>query len=458
MPIITQINHTKQQKLQHYANKINSSDFVDLLSNDALTATIKDHVPPFREQIYTPTQTLSMFVAQTLNEDRSCSKAVIDMIIQNKSNNKARKISPNTGAYCLARQKLPLPLLTNLTTKIAELVHEKSTKKWGWNSRPVRMIDGTTLTMPDTAKNQAKFPQHGNQKPGLGFPICRLLAVSCLSSGVILNAAISPLKGKGSDEQSLLRKVLDTFKHGDIVLGDAFFGTYFLLVEMMRRGVDVLFEQLGSRKRKTDFGSGMALGKKDHLIEIPKSKKKPDRMTQEQFDDAPDEIVIREIKVGKKILITTMLSAKKAPKKELKLLYKQRWHVEVDFRNIKTTLGMNILSCKTPDMCEKEIWVYLLANNLLRLLMAQTAFEYNLKPRQLSFKYTIQIWNTYYLLGKILDEEMFNLIAKRVVGNRPGRIEPRAVKRRPKPYPLLMLPRNEARQNILKNGHPKKVK
>ena len=119
MPIITQINHTKQQKLQHYANKINSSDFVDLLSNDALTATIKDHVPPFREQIYTPTQTLSMFVAQTLNEDRSCSKAVIDMIIQNKSNNKARKISPNTGAYCLARQKLPLPLLTNITTKIA---------------------------------------------------------------------------------------------------------------------------------------------------------------------------------------------------------------------------------------------------------------------------------------------------------------------------------------------------
>ncbi|MFT6906783.1 MAG: hypothetical protein ACJAS1_003453 [Oleiphilaceae bacterium] len=109
-------------------------------------------------------------------------------------------------------------------------------------------------------------------------------------------------------------------------------------------------------------------------------------------------------------------------------------------------------------MCKKEIWVYLLANNLLRLLMAQAAFEYNLKPRQLSFKYAIQIWNTYYLLGKILDEEMFNLTAKRVVGNRPGRVEPRAVKRRPKPYKLLMIPRNEARQDIMKNGHPKKIK
>jgi len=458
MSIITQIHHSQQKKLQYHANNLNSSDFVDLLSNDELTATIKEHVPQFRKQIYTPTQTLSMFVAQTLNEDRSCSKAVIDMIIQNQSNNKVRKISPNTGAYCLARQKLPLSLLTNLTTKIAELVHQKSTKQWGWNGRPVRLIDGTTLTMPDTAKNQAEFPQQGSQKTGLGFPICRLLAVSCLSSGVILNAAISPFKGKGSDEQSLLRKVLDTFKYGDVVLGDAFFGTYFLLAEMIKRGVDVLFEQLGTRKLKTDFGSGIALGKKDHLIEIPKSKKKPEWMTQEQFEDAPDKILIREIKVGKKVLITTMLSAKKHSKKELKTLYKQRWHVEVDFRNIKTTLGMNILSCKTPDMCKKEIWVYFLANNLLRLLMAQAAFEYNLKPRQLSFKHTIQIWNTYYLLGRILDEEMFNLIAKRVVGNRPGRIEPRAVKRRPKPYKLLMIPRNEARQDIIKNGHPKKVK
>jgi hypothetical protein len=458
MSIITQIYNSQQKNLQYYANNINSSDFVDLLSSDALTVTIKNNIPPFREQIYTPTQTLSMFIAQALNEDRSCSKAVIDMLIQNQSNNNVRKISSNTGAYCIARQKLPLSLLTNLTTKIAELVHEKSTKQWGWNNRPVRLIDGTTLTMPDTVKNQAEFPQQGGQKEGLGFPICRLLAVSCLSSGVILNAAISPFKGKGSDEQSLLREVIDTFKHGDVVLGDAFFGTYFLLAEMKQRGVDVLFEQLGARKRKIDFGSGIALGKKDHLIEIPKSKKKPDWMTQEQFNDAPDKILIREIKVGKKVLITSMLSAKKYSKKELNTLYKQRWHVEVDFRNIKTTLGMNILSCKTPDMCKKEIWVYLLANNLLRLLMAQAAFEYNLKPRQLSFKYAIQIWNTYYLLGKILDEEMFSLIVKRVVGNRPGRIEPRAVKRRPKPYKLLMIPRNEARLDIMKNGHPKKIK
>lgn len=181
-------------------------------------------------------------------------------------------------------------------------------------------------------------------------------------------------------------------------------------------------------------------------------------MTQEAYDNAPERILIREIKVGNKILITTMLSDKDYSKKSLKALYKRRWHVEVDFRHLKTTMGMNILSCKTPDMCIKEIWIYFLANNLLRLMLAQAAFNHDLVPRQLSFKHALQIWNTYYLLEKAIDDEMFALMAKRLVGNRPGRIEPRAVKRRPKPYKLLMIPRNEARQYVRINGHPKKIK
>jgi len=153
-----------------------------------------------------------------------------------------------------------------------------------------------------------------------------------------------------------------------------------------------------------------------------------------------------------------MLAPKEYPKAELNVLFKQRWHVEVDFRNLKTTLGLVVLSCKTPEMCQKEMWVYFLANNLIRLLMAQAAVDHNLLPRQLSFKHTVQIWNTYSLLEKALDDSMFTLIAKRIVGNRPGRIEPRAIKRRPKPYKLLMLPRAKARQEIMLNGHPKKIK
>lgn len=157
-----------------------------------------------------------------------------------------------------------MPLITQLVNKTGELIHKTVPEPWRWFGRSVSLIDGTSLTMPDTKSSQTEFPQQGAQKAGLGFPICRLLAVSCLHTGVILNAAVGPFKGKGSDEQSLLRQVLDTFQKGSVVVGDAFFGTYFLLVDMIKRGVDVVFEQHGSRQRTTDFGKGTALGKKDH--------------------------------------------------------------------------------------------------------------------------------------------------------------------------------------------------
>lgn len=458
MSIISHIHHSQKKKIHHFANNNKITDFLDLLSHEELALTIENNTPDnYRERIYTPTKTLSMFLTQTLSEDRSCSKAINDMIIQTQAQD-TKIISPNTAAYCKARKKLPLPLLSELTTKVATLTQVNVPNKWRWFGRSVCLIDGTSLTMPDTKESQKEFPQQGAQKPGLGFPICRLLAISCLHTGVILNAAVGPFKGKGSDEQSLLRKVMNTFKKGDVIVGDAFFGSYFLLVEMIKRGVDVVFEQMGARKLLTDFSKGIALGKKDHLIDIPKSKRKPDWMTQEAFDEAPDKITIRELKSGQKTLITTMLSAKIFSKKELSTLYKKRWHVEVDFRNIKATLGMDILSCKTPEMCRKEIWAYFLANNLIRLLMSQAAFNHDLLPRQISFKHTVQIWNTCVLLDKIMDEQMLALVARRRVGNRPNRIEPRAVKRRPKAYKLLMLPRREARQEILKNGHPKKMK
>ena len=458
MSIISQIHLSQQTNIKNNAKNIMATDFLELLSNEELRSIIENNIPKYRAQIYTPMQTLSLFLAQALNEDRSCSKAVNDLIIQQPLEKNTRPISPNTGAYCLARQKLPLPLLTQLTVKIGEIIAQNIPDQWRWFGRSVRLIDGTTVSMPDTAKSQEVYPQPKSQKEGLGFPICRLLAVSCLHTGVILNASIGPCKGKGSDEKSLLRNVLDTFETGDVVVGDAFFGSYFLLVEMMERGVDALFEQFGSRQSTTDFKKGVTLGKKDHLVAFNKPKIKPDWMTQEAYNEAPEKITIRELKVGQKILITTMLSAKDYPKKALSALFKKRWHVEVDFRNLKTTLGLVVLSCKTPEMCQKEMWVYFLANNLIRLLMAQAAVDHNLLPRQLSFKHTVQIWNTYSLLKKALDDPMFALIAKRIVGNRPGRMEPRAVKRRPKPYKLLMIPRAEARQEVRMNGHPKKIK
>ena len=160
--------------------------------------------------------------------------------------------------------------------------------------------------MPDTEANQATYPQQSGQKPGLGFPICRILAVTCLSTGALLNAAMGAFKGKGSSEQTLLRTLLDTFESGDMMLGDAFFGTYFLLAELQSRNVDALFEQQGARKRSTDFSLGKKLGNQDHLITIVKPKIQLDWMTSEQYSAAPESIIIRELAVSGKILITTL--------------------------------------------------------------------------------------------------------------------------------------------------------
>lgn len=241
------------------------------------------------------------------------------------------------------------------------------------------------------------------------------------------------------------------------------YGTYFLLASLRERGIDAVFEQMGARKRVTDFRKGKRLGAKDHLVELFKPKKKPDWMGQEYYDSAPDTLIIRELKISQKVVITTLLSPKNASKPELKALYKKRWQIEVDFRNIKTTMGMETLSCKTPEMNEKEIWIYFLAYNLIRLLMAQAALLADTLPRQLSFKHTLQLWlawnqQSIFDATESNEEVLFLLIAQRRIGNRPGRIEPRAVKRRPKPFSLLMKPREVARTEVSKNGHPKKNK
>jgi len=403
-----------------------------------------------------------MFLAQAMNEDRSCQKVVNEAAVKRLVGGLSL-CSTNTSGYCQARQRLSLEMVSTLTRYTGELMGEQIPDHWLWHGKRVHLIDGTTVSMPDTEENQALYPQQAGQKPGLGFPICRVVGVICLSSGAILNSALGSFKGKGTGEHSLLRGMLDTFTHGDLVLGDALFGSYFLLAALQEKGVDAVFEQMGARKCVTDFRQGKRLGGKDHLIELSKPKKKPDWMMQEAYENAPNKLTIRELKVKGKVLITTLLSAKTYSKHELSALYKKRWHVEVDLRNIKTTLGMETLSCKTPEMIEKEMWVYFLAYNLIRLLMAQSALLSGSLPRELSFKHTVQLWLAWsqqtQATGIKADKALlFVLIAEKTVGNRAGRIEPRAVKRRPKPFSLLMENRELARDKVRKYGHPEKAK
>jgi len=192
---------------------------------------------------------------------------------------------------------------------------------------------------------------------------------------------------------------------GDVVLGDAFFSTYFFITAMQAKGVDILLEQHGAMRRTTDFRCGKKLGQRDHLITITKPKNKPHRMSDKDYQVAADSTTIRECKVDGKILITTMICPKTVRKDELKSLYKKRWSVELDIRHIKDTMGMNILSCKTEDMVLKEIWVHLLAYNLLRLMLAQAALIAGLTPRQMSFKHCLQLWLASLHKLDVLDEK-----------------------------------------------------
>jgi hypothetical protein len=194
------------------------------------------------------------------------------------------------------------------------------------------------------------------------------------------------------------------------------------------------------------------LGERDHLIELHKPKQKPEWMSGEQYDAAPASITVRELATGGRILVTTLLCSRQTPKDALKALYRERWHIELDLRHIKSTLGMEMLSCKNASMVQKEIWVYLLAYNLIRLLMAQAAALSARRPRSMSFKHTLQLWIAWNQYAGYESDDvqrgLFVLIAQQRVGNRPGRYEPRAVKRRPKPYPLLMQPRAIARASL----------
>jgi len=449
--------HQQPSRVQFHTTAMDTFAAFNLLTSDVLFDELERLSPEHRERLFTPTETLSMFIAQGLSADRSCQNVVNQSAIKRITSGLPGCRS-HTGAYCRARQRLPTAMVSGLTRYLGACIDSQSPENWLWKSRRVCLVDGTTMTMPDTPENQGRFPQQGAQKPGLGFPICRFVGITCLSTGAILEGAVGRFNGKGANEQALLRDILHVFQPGDIVLGDAFYPTWFFLADMQARNVDILMEQQGARRRSTDFRQGRKLGERDHMICMEKPKIKPAWLTQDGYDKAPDRLFVREFKAGGKIMVTTLTN----PKPALKALYQRRWDIELNLRDIKETMGMNILSCKTPEMVLKEVWVYLLAYNLIRLLMCQSALLADIAPRQISFKHCLQVALIWAQKSTLLDDKMqmslLLLMSQQRVGKRPGRIEPRAVKRRPKPYPLLMKTRAQARMEVQTNGHPKKLK
>ena len=422
--------------------------FSDILDSDKLKPIFEKFLPKkSRNRIYTPSATICAFVSQVLNSDSSCNQAVATFVAHNAAKGKSIN-SSSTCSYCGARKRLPEKLVYSITCQVGNDLHNQADRKWKWKGRDVKIVDGTTTSMADTPANQKVYPQSKSQNEGIGFPIARIVAISSLAMGSFLDFAIGPNCGKKTGEHALLRELLHNFKPGDVCLGDQYYCSYFLIAELMSMGVDVAFPLHASRT--FDPNSGVNIDKDDHITEWEKPNR-PDWMSKEVYLKVNDKIKVRETNIGNNVVIvSTFLNTKKIKKKDIKELYESRWNIETDLFSLKEVLHMGVLRCNTPEMVRKEISIQLLAYNLVRTVMAQAAKLNNKKPRSISFKgakQNILAYSIHFQYAKPnklfkLQLNMLDAIAQNIVGNRPGRHEPREVKRRNKKLPFMTVPRS----------------
>ena len=312
---------------------------------------VQEEAGNYRERIYSPLQTLTLFIEQVLGADQSCQ----DAVARGVSGRVALGQSPcslNNGPYCRARTRLALNLVERIGRETGQRLCAAQPAVWRWRGREVKLIDGTTLSMPDTPENQAEFPQNASQKPGLGFPLARVVAIISLSSGAVLEWATSPCEGKRTGETALLWQLAHRLEAGDVVIADRYFSGYFMLAWLIRHGVDVVVRQ--HQLRHTDFRRGKRLGAKDHVVawERPQC---PAWMDAATYATMPETLTLREARVGGLTLVTTLTVAGEVSKQELLTLYHARWQVELDLRSIKSVMQMDVLRCKRPEMVKKEI-------------------------------------------------------------------------------------------------------
>jgi hypothetical protein len=438
--------------------------FLAILSRSFVEDACRAFHHQWRERVYLPWITLSLFLSQVLSADHSCDEA-IDRFQKSRHDQGLPPVSTETTSYCEARGRLPEGLFWELVRRTGRAIHEKAEISWLFHGRPVKIVDGSTVLMPDTARNQEAYPQPSSQAAGLGFPIARLLVVFSLAVGTVLEAAMGRYQGKQTSELALLRMVIDQFRPGDIVLADRFFCSYWVIAALKARGVDVVVRL--HQRRAADFRCGDRLGRGDHVVLWRKPAERPDWMSREEYEAMPPWLAIREVRVPikdptkrvrKLVIATTLTEGRTYKAKELGGLFRQRWHAELDLRSLKTHMHMEMLRTKGPEMVRKEVAAHLLAYNLIRGVMAEAARGEGIKPRQVSFKgslHTVRSFEEVHLYDPERIERdlprLVSLVGKKRVGERPDRYEPRAVKRRPKPHPLLRMTRKKAKA-LIKRG------
>jgi len=440
--------------------------FTDVFSGEVVSQALTAIGTCWNDRIFTPLVTLWVFLGQVLSADHSC-RAAVARLIAHRVSQGLRPCSSETGAYCQARKRLPERFFSLVAFLVGRKLDASVDSRWLWKGRRVYLFDGSTVSMPDTAANRKEYPLTYNQKPGTGFPVARIGAIISLACGTIVNLGICRYAGKGQSELGMLRKLWDVFRRGDVLVADRLMCAFTEMVMLQQRGVECIFRL--TSHRTADFRRGTRLGKDDHIVKWMKPTK-PRSIDRKTYDALPEFLMVRECRIRIErpgfrvrclVIATTLLNADEYTKDDLAFAYRARWNEELDLRSIKITMQMDLLRCKRPELVRKEIWMHVLAYNLIRTIMAQAASQFDMRPRSVSFKATIQILEAFQPViahqghwgiqhRQRLYQQLLEAIVTHRVADRPDRFEPRMTKRRPKNYNRLRRPRKEIKLLILK--------
>jgi hypothetical protein len=415
--------------------------------------SVEEDGPNSRDRVFSLRLTFECFVWQRLKPKTSCREVVRQVQALLRLQGRA-PVDESDSAYIQARQRLPKERLQKALSATAQAAERRIGSDGQLCGRPVQVVDGSTIQLPDTPRNQKRYPQPTSQKPGCGFPMIRFVALLSLSSGAILQVVLDSLH---SHDLRLFRRWWEHLRKGDIILGDRAFGEYSTLAQLPRQGVGVVARL--HHQRKGDFRKAQRLAKDDGLFVWTKGYEPSGLSTARQWQQMPAQILVRILRFTatirgfrhrRIILVTTLLDPQLYPARQIIAWYGRRWSLELCFRDLKTTMGREALRCQSPEMAQKELLTYLVAHNLIRCVMAEVVARYSVDLARISFKGTLDALRQYSAaiaqapnrrLRRALWEDLLLNLARDLVPLRPNRREPRAVKRRPKAYPLLNQPR-----------------
>lgn len=417
------------------------------------------------------------FLDQVQTPGGSCREAVRKVMayLRRKSpREQSGAMSPDTAAYCKARARIPLTVIDKINDHLVERMQKNLSMGGLWHGLKIKLVDATGVSMPDTPENQKRWPQSSSQKPGCGFPLMNLVGIFCLGSGALIKVATGD---RHTHESILFQSLWHTLEKGDLLVADRGYCSFGTFANLLARKADALMRLPEKKIRKAISAQLPKSESFDVIITWKRPSQRTPSMTPEDFALLPESIPVRVIRYSiaqpgfrtRSVTVVTTVLDPQIKASELIDLYFRRWGIETHFREIKTFLKMDVLRCLTPEMIERELGMHYVAYNLIRCVMQKAALTHGADLVRLSFKGCLDTVRQFAHAAQgaedkprtvaALVDEMLLAITRDPNPDRPGRSEPRAVKRRPKNFQLLNKPRHEIgnlpRRNKCLKKHPK---